>query len=473
MICLFSIMLLSLFSRTRATADVSTSTLSSTTICFVRAGSVSRRCTVANRHSPLPATYKCVRTPPSGALSVLHRSFYNGKCNRDHYLHYRLHQQKQRGFVTLSSSPSSDNYEGGTIDSKINVSRLTTLQALLAERGVPGSIGCNIGNGDLIAIPPSAASGSSEYKDLHPHLHPLAKSSSSGHIICALRRAYADDVPEYDSPSLHAPWPIVESAVGLPGMRLLALNSEHLMRRIAADADANSSGGDDASSSSSRIVDMYNHGLGNGRISDKSLDMPYISGSVNELGYGLDKYILLRVGPFPDLYETMSNTHLSRGDEKSSLIAAEASNGKFGGFGSTFAFYAKLLASLSPKREEECRDAARMTLRMPLPSLGLTRKDYVDVAKMAGIANQNDDGDVALRKMLDMYEKIREHEKDDNSRDGKTSQQTAIENANYLLDVACLTGRKYGELREEIAKIYRGAGMEEDARFVERYIRAD
>jgi hypothetical protein len=201
--------------------------------------------------------------------------------------------------------------------------------------------------------------------------------------------------------------------------------------------------------------------------------MPYVSGSVAELGYGLDKYILLRVGPFPDLYETMSNMHLSRGDEKSSLIAAETSNGKFGGFGSTFAFYAKLLASLSPKREEECRDAARMTLRMPLPSLGLTRKNYVDVAIMAGIANQNDDGDLALRKMLDMYEKIREHEKDDNSRDAKTLQQTAMEDANYLLDVACLTGRKYGELREEIAKIYRGAGMEEDARFVERYIRAD
>jgi hypothetical protein len=47
-----------------------------------------------------------------------------------------------------------------------------------------------------------------------------------------------------------------------------------------------------------------------------------------------------------------------------------------------------------------------------------------------------------------------------------------MEDANYLLDVACLTGRKYGDVREEIAKIYREAGMEEDARFVERCIGA-
>ncbi|KAL3762275.1 hypothetical protein ACHAWU_000922 [Discostella pseudostelligera] len=457
MILLVSTMLVLLTSipRTYAGGGSARASLTSST-CFVR--SVSRRCTNANQ-SPRasPAIYQYANKPaPSGVFSLLPSSFY-------------LHHHQQRGnFAALSSSSSSENNDVGdtTDDLKINVSRLSTLQSLLSERGAPGSIGCNLGNGDLIAIPPSS-SCSVEYKDLHPHLLPLAKSTSSGHIICALRRAYADDVPEYDSPSINAPWPIVESAVGLPGMRLLALNSEHLMRRIAADADANS--GDDEESRS-KIVEMYNNGLGNGSISEKSLDTPYLTGGVAELGYGLDKYILLRVGPFPDLYETMSNTHLSRGDEKSSLIAAEASNGKFGGFGSTFAFYAKLLASLSPKREEECRDAARMTLRMPLPSLGLTRKDYIDVAKMAGIANQDDDGEVALRKMLDMYEKIREHEKDDNSRDGKTPQQIAMEDANYLLDLACLTGRKYGEVREEIAKIYRGAGMEDDARFVERCI---
>jgi len=351
----------------------------------------------------------------------------------------------------LSSSSSEED-----IQQKVNVSRLSTLQSLLTERGAPGSIGCNQGSGDLVPID-SSSSSSDEYKNLHPHLLPLAKSKSSGNIICALRRAYADDA-DYDSPSLVAPWPIVESAVGLPGMRLLGLNSEHLMRRIAADADANL---DEVEAQ--RVVGLYNDGLGNGELEEKSMDTPYEMGSVEKLGYGLDKFVLLRVGPFPDLYETMSNQHLSRSDEESSLIAAESSNGKFGGFGSTFAFYAKLLASL-PNRQEECRDAARMCLRLPLPSMGLTRKDFVDVAKMAELES---DGDDPLSGMMDMYEKIREHEKDENSGD-KTPKQTAMEDANYLLDVACLTGQEYGEIRGKIAEIYRAASMNDDADFVER-----
>lgn len=360
----------------------------------------------------------------------------------------RNHLQR---LFTKSSSPDEE-----TEQANVNVSRLSTLHALLSKRGAPGSVGCNQGDGDLVPVPPSAAT-SGEYDDLHPHLLPLAKSASSGNLICALRRAYADDA-DYDSQSLAAPWPIVESGLGLPGMRLLSLNSEHLMRRIAADADANLEGPEAES-----IVDAYNDGLGEGKMAERSLDAPYQRGSVEELGYGLDKYVLLRVGPFPDLYETMSNQHLSRDDTESSLIAAEASNGKFGGFGSTFAFYAKLLASL-PNRGEECRDAARMTLRMPLPSLGLTRKDYVDVARMAGFETE---GDEPLAGMLEMYEKIREHEREENSGD-KTPKQTAIEDANYVLDMACLTGQTYGEARGKIAEIYRAAGMEEDARFVER-----
>mmetsp|Transcript_12346 Transcript_12346/g.18410 ORF Transcript_12346/g.18410 Transcript_12346/m.18410 type:complete len:397 (+) Transcript_12346:42-1232(+) len=339
----------------------------------------------------------------------------------------------------------------------VGVSRLDTLQTLLSERGAPGSRGCSQGGGDIVPIPLSSSS-STEFKDLHPHLLPLARSQSTGNVICALRRAYADDAG-YDSPSLASPWPIVESAVGLPGMRLLSLNSEHLMRRICADADANLEGDDQQ-----RILELYNDGLGSGSLG--AMDAPYEMGSVEKLGYGLEKYVLLRVGPFPDLYETMANQHLSRGDEESSLIAAEASNGKFGGFGSTFAFYAKLLSSL-PNREEECRDAARMCVRMPLPSMGLTVSDFATVSKMAQYADAADNTETALQKLRDMYEKIREHEQDENNGD-KSVKQTAMEDANYLLDIACLTGQKYGEVREEIANIYRSAGMESDADFADR-----
>lgn len=236
------------------------------------------------------------------------------------------------------------------------------------------------------------------------------------------------------------------------------------MRRIVADADDGL-----PSEESKTLIDLYNTGLGEGGLSNgnAALDNVYVPGSVEDLGYGIDRYVLLRVGPFPDLYETMALNHLQRGDVESSLIAAEANNGKFGGFGSTFAFYARLLSSLPQIRTNEARDAARMCVRMPLPSMGLTRSDFADVSKLAQFADEGDSNDEAVGKMLEFYEKIREHERDENGGD-KTPKQTASDEANYLLDVACLTGQKYGEVRERIAEIYSGAGMDDMASFVAR-----
>ena len=403
----------------------------------------------------------CFITPlPSlASISSILRASSSIQAGSKSSSHQWLFHHPDAGFSTSSSLFHSKSSDEET-ELAIRVSRISTLQTLLSERGAPGSRGCTLGNGDLIPIPVSSTSSSSEYNDLHPHLLPISKSQSTGNIICALRRAYADDA-NYESPSLSAPWPIVESAVGLPGMRLLSLNSEQLMRRIAAEADANLD-----AEKARKIVGIYNEGLGSGTLSEKQMDTLYETGAVTSLGYGLEKYVLLRVGPFPDLYEIMANQHLSKGDEKSSLIAAEASNGKFSGFGSTFAFYAKLLASL-PQRAEESRDAARMCLRMPLPSMGLTREDFASISKMAGCATSSDSTKDALAKMLEMYVKIRDHEKEDNSGD-KTAKQAAIEDVNYLLDVACLTEQRYGKLRGRIAEIYRGAGMNDMASFVER-----
>merc|ERR1719469_990826 len=97
--------------------------------------------------------------------------------------------------LALSTSSATDG-----------VSRLETLQALLSLRGAPGSRGCRSPN------------------DLQPHLVPLAKSSG-GNYVCALRVGEG------------GPLPIVESGVGFAGMKLLSLNSEHLMRRIVAESD--------------------------------------------------------------------------------------------------------------------------------------------------------------------------------------------------------------------------------------------
>jgi hypothetical protein len=302
----------------------------------------------------------------------------------------------------LSSSSRNLSIQAQNED---GISRLETLKELLSLTGAPGSKYCNSPN-DLSLIHLNDETVQEEILLLHPHLVPIAKSKSTGYYVCALRRAFADDAM-YVSSS-HQPWPIVESAANAPGYSLLALNSEHLMRRIACQQDFDGS---------QVAVNMYNQNLGQGILKDTSLDSPYVPGSVNTLGYGLSKYCLLRVGPFPDLYQEMSLAHLAKGDESSSLIAAEAANGKFTGFASTFRFYAEMLNKF-PNREDETKDAARVCLRMPLSSIGSDVSDYVAVSILAGLANINDTSEDAMTRLKEMYVKLKAHEKEEQSSAG-------------------------------------------------------
>jgi hypothetical protein len=164
----------------------------------------------------------------------------------------------------------------------------------------------------------------------------------------------------------------------------------------------------------------------------------------------------------------MATQHVARGDEQSALIAAEACNRKLSGFGSTFKFQAKLLSSF-PNREEEARDVARMCLRMPVPSIGMTQEDFHELAVLAQLADENDSGDEKIAKLRDMYEKIRQHGQEENpaAQQGMTPEQAAFEEANYLLDTVVLTGGNYwSEVRMQLGEIYRSVGREDMSDFV-------
>ena len=183
--------------------------------------------------------------------------------------------------------------------------------------------------------------------------------------------------------------------------------------------------------------------------------------------YGVDKYVLLKVGPFADIYESLAMGHAAKKDESSALISAEASSNKISGFASTFLFYARLLSSFS-NRKEEVRDAARMCLRMPLPSIGLSINDFRQVAILGQLAEEADSDAEVMAKLEIMYEKIREHERDEDPRSqaAKSPEQAALDEANYLLDRAALTGGKWSEVRPQLAAIYKSVGRDDMATFV-------
>jgi hypothetical protein len=173
-----------------------------------------------------------------------------------------------------------------TVDVNMGVSRLETLQILLARHGAPGSKGCTAkddlepviiaSSDDETPELISTLTGVDAYVNLHPHLYPLAQSKNTGNVICALRRAFADDGTEWNENLSSAPWPIVEAKLGGSGMRLLALNSEYMMRRIVCECDF--------SGEAKELIELYNEGLGSKTIQDKGLDEPYEPGSVEKLG---------------------------------------------------------------------------------------------------------------------------------------------------------------------------------------------
>ena len=350
-----------------------------------------------------------------------------------------LMHRVSRGSQLFSSVVGSD---------LIGVSRLDTLQALLGKWGAPGSKGCS----EKEDLQPISSVDGTEMLDLHPLLIPIAQSSKTGNLVCALKTSALDVLPS----------PIVESRVGAPGYKLLALNSEHLMRRIACEADAT------GQTEFHDIVNTYNEGLGQGLLQDKGLDTPYEQGAVEKLGYGVEKFVLLRVGPFPDLYQAMSSQHTAKGDESSALIAAEAANGKFNGFGSSYLSYARLLSTF-PNRDEESRDAARICLRLPISSNGMENDDLKTISILAGIADKNDTYEDAMSKMLGMYEKIRESEKEEegSQASGRTPEQIALDEATYLLDRAAMAGKSWSSVRSDLAEIYGKAQRNDMAAFVD------
>ena len=110
-----------------------------------------------------------------------------------------------------------------------------------------------------------------------------------------------------------------------------------------------------------------------------------------------------------------------------------------------------------------------MYLRMPLPSIGLSIDDFREAAVLGQLANENDSDEEVLAKIQSMYEKIRESEQEDlttSMSQGKTPEQVAFDDANYILDTVALTGGSWSEVRPKLAEIYMSVGRDDMASFV-------
>lgn len=128
-----------------------------------------------------------------------------------------------------------------------------------------------------------------------------------------------------------------------------------------------------------------------------------------------------------------------------------------------------------PNREDETKDAARVCLRMPLSSIGSDVSDYVAVSILAGLANINDTSEDAMTRLKEMYDKIKAHEKEEQSATsgpGQTSlteEQQAIEDVNDILDqMVFQSDRDWSSIRKDIGDVYgKVSGLQDMANFVD------
>lgn len=187
-----------------------------------------------------------------------------------------------------------------------------------------------------------------------------------------------------------------------------------------------------------------------------SLALAYQNGEADESGLGLERYLIMKTGPFPDIYEGLVNFHKAKGDEQSALITCERAATIFPGWGSGHAFHANFLKDMG--RESEARDAARFALQIPLWTLGGSGI-VEDMRKLAGYVEE--------QSLAKIFKRLYEDKREKEVEEGKLPEQVALDRAAYLLDL-CVAERweDWENAKMGLAELYDEAGMNDFATFV-------
>ena len=131
--------------------------------------------------------------------------------------------------------------------------------------------------------------------------------------------------------------------------------------------------------------------------------------------------------------------------------------------------YSRLLDTLGTSRTEEARDAARMCLRLPLATIGMDVADFEEVARLGQMVDPEvaNTADVALSKISDMCTLMRQVEEKDPQKAEKSPEQVVAEEADQMISDTILQQEDWGSVRPKLGQLFRSAGHDELAAFVE------
>lgn len=185
--------------------------------------------------------------------------------------------------------------------------------------------------------------------NLNPFLIPLSQSASDRSLLCFLR------------------WPTQRDTMDLQlvrttdaGVKLVSLSSAKLCLREIAEMDFHSHKSFNAAHAALEKAgikyvskDFYSL-LNSGKFpKDTEWDRRLI----------LDRYLLTKVGAFPDCYERLAENFLKSKNDISALVTSERSNSLFNSWGHPLYFHCKMLSKLG--RDKEVKESATAAMNLP------------------------------------------------------------------------------------------------------------
>ncbi|KAI8464671.1 MAG: hypothetical protein J3K34DRAFT_525991 [Monoraphidium minutum] len=300
----------------------------------------------------------------------------------------------------------------------------------------------------------------SDRAGLHPLLIPLASCPAAGGPD-ASAPAGAESVVvgllRWADPGRHKGMtlPVVSMSRGARGVRLLARSVDEYLHRILAEEDAAAGSGGttplaDAASAAAavEVAELYPRG---------AVERSGLTGPKFNL------YLIKKVGMHPDVAEALSLGHLGRGDATSAMVAGEwyMRNGHFPGWARPYEFCADLYRKIG-KREEECRDVARMALRSPWWTLS----SYEDTVAMAQLSGTPEEvrwilSEEATAQRTGAVTGL-------NYKEPRTPVELAMEEADAVMDMVAGGSLEGGfdAAREALAAAYEKAGLIDAANFI-------
>lgn len=277
-------------------------------------------------------------------------------------------------------------------------------------------------------------------RGLHPLVVPLAGSEGPGPVLGLLR------------------WPLRSGSLQLVEAQRFEGRgaAEHyglrpcgspvqFVRRAAAEADAaEADAGEGVAAELMAAAAVAAQELGG---------VPYVAGEFAASGRELDQFLLLKIGPFLDVWGSLARRRLATGDTTSALAAGERAVATNAGWGRGHMLQAQLMSSLG--RHEERRDLALAALEAPFWSLGVTLSAAQEAAELSHVTD--------LRQLMrSMEEKMRRRHKSDVPSLQELAEQEALD----ALDEVVRTRGSWDEARPAVADALHRAGLTDAAAVV-------